>query len=68
MNQISIAKFFKPKKVSDCSSCMQAGKVSTSQNSPISVVEDCFYDDSNNQTFEKCEKRYAVCRLFIVYF
>ena len=56
MSQLSIASFFKPKKVSIGEDRVVLETKSVPQNSPTSVVEDCFVLDVNDELSDKNEK------------
>lgn len=48
MSQVSIARFFKPKKVECLGNCSKVGEDDGSRNSPTSVVEDTFISETND--------------------
>lgn len=56
MKQFSIASFFKVKKDTACENNVVEETKAVPQNSPTSVVEDCFIVNNNDESPEKTEK------------
>lgn len=48
MSQVSIARFFKPKKVECLGNCHKVGEDEGSHHSPTSVVDDTFISETND--------------------